>query len=376
MSKFVISKGGSNEFIITIKQNGTTLPMVIVTNANTFTERFSPKTSSIPYRPYSPAVEARAEVLAQPYIAPTAKVEGKVEIVNIRVTNGYATDDVVYSIHIEGTSIATTYDSTIHGSVYKLFTAVAGSINGNATINTKVVATVDNNVLVLTGKTVGKNYLINTSDNLTVIEQQQASPIVSATPGQAAVVYSPAVSAVSEVLEKLAYFKYTGEPSVIDVTSFVEVSKISNVKVSFSREVYSVVAGENPVVAVDGKYDLGLNTIFSVVELPADTEVPSLPDSIKAYVEITTNDYEDSFSSSLFLASTGEKVFDVPVNVYDANNGRIKLSISAIQADSLLLAVGDRADYYYIKPSYKLLINCNTANNGKFVAKVNKVYVE
>ena len=29
MSKFIITKGVSNEFIITIKQNGTTLPMAI-----------------------------------------------------------------------------------------------------------------------------------------------------------------------------------------------------------------------------------------------------------------------------------------------------------------------------------------------------------
>ena len=37
---------------------------------------------------------------------------------------------------------------------------------------------------------------------------------------------------------------------------------------------------------------------------------------------------------------------------------------------------GDKADYYYAKPLYRLAIDCNTLNNGKFVAKVDKVYVE
>ena len=46
-----------------------------------------------------------------------------------------------------------------------------------------------------------------------------------------------------------------------------------------------------------------------------------------------------------------------------------------VLVDSLEIARGDRSDYYYEKPMYRIAIECNTVDNGKFVAKVNKVYI-
>jgi hypothetical protein len=64
------------------------------------------------------------------------------------------------------------------------------------------------------------------------------------------------------------------------------------------------------------------------------------------------------------------------VSVHDANNGKIKIVFSPESVNLLEITRGDKADGYYSRPNYKLLIDCNTVNNGKFVAKVAKVYVE
>jgi hypothetical protein len=59
----------------------------------------------------------------------------------------------------------------------------------------------------------------------------------------------------------------------------------------------------------------------------------------------------------------------------DYLNGKIVLEISALETDPLLSELGSKADRYYVRPMYKLVIECDTANNGKFIAKVDEVYV-
>lgn len=55
-------------------------------------------------------------------------------------------------------------------------------------------------------------------------------------------------------------------------------------------------------------------------------------------------------------------------------SGKIALTIS--DASSLDVSRGSKADRYYLKPVYRLSLECDTTNNGTFVAKVNKVYVD
>ena len=63
------------------------------------------------------------------------------------------------------------------------------------------------------------------------------------------------------------------------------------------------------------------------------------------------------------------------ISVYDANNGKLKIVMSDELVTSLVAERGDRADYYYSKPMYRLLIDASTANNGDFIATVDKMYV-
>lgn len=84
----------------------------------------------------------------------------------------------------------------------------------------------------------------------------------------------------------------------------------------------------------------------------------------------------DTFVTNLVKLSDGSVAASPTTSVHDAPNGKIKIVFSQLQVDGLLAERGDRADYYYSKPMYKLVIDCDTVNNGKFVAKVAKVYVE
>ena len=84
----------------------------------------------------------------------------------------------------------------------------------------------------------------------------------------------------------------------------------------------------------------------------------------------------DTFDAKLLSIKDGSEVATLTTNVINARNGKIKLVLSKTQVDGLNIERGDRADYFYSKPLYKLVIDCDTVNNGKFLAKVKKVYVE
>ena len=84
----------------------------------------------------------------------------------------------------------------------------------------------------------------------------------------------------------------------------------------------------------------------------------------------------DTFEFHLKTPKTGNVVYTANATVTDAINGKIKVTIPQVTADVLVREVGDRADHYYNKPVYSAVIVANTVNNGKFAAKLAKVYVE
>ena len=84
----------------------------------------------------------------------------------------------------------------------------------------------------------------------------------------------------------------------------------------------------------------------------------------------------DTFVAKLLSIKDGSVVATFTTSIVNAKNGKIKLTLDSNTVNGLSIERGERADYYYSKPLYKLVIDCNTVNNGKFVAKVHKVYVE
>ena len=91
----------------------------------------------------------------------------------------------------------------------------------------------------------------------------------------------------------------------------------------------------------------------------------------------------DTFEAKLFKLSDSSLVAmvgmtlgtDGQISVYDANNGKLKIVLSEALVASLAMERGDRADYYYSKPIYRLVIDAATVNNGDFIATIDKVYV-
>ena len=96
----------------------------------------------------------------------------------------------------------------------------------------------------------------------------------------------------------------------------------------------------------------------------------------------------DTFVAKLSLLSDESTVFTYPITTpttgsEDAINGRIALSIPAddthgagSDSTNLIKDVGNKVDRYYLRPSYKLTMECVTTGNGKFIAKVAEVYVD
>lgn len=84
----------------------------------------------------------------------------------------------------------------------------------------------------------------------------------------------------------------------------------------------------------------------------------------------------DTFTAKLQKLSDDSVVAIPTVSIHSKPNGQIKIVFTDTMLNSLEVDKGDKADSYYAKATYKLAIDCNTSNNGKFVAKVKKVYVE
>ena len=57
-------------------------------------------------------------------------------------------------------------------------------------------------------------------------------------------------------------------------------------------------------------------------------------------------------------------------------NGKVSLTIPSATTATLTGERGSKVDRYYLKPVYKLVINCVGTDNGDFIAKVPEVYVD
>ena len=57
-------------------------------------------------------------------------------------------------------------------------------------------------------------------------------------------------------------------------------------------------------------------------------------------------------------------------------SGKVTLTISTVDTTDLVSDKGTKTDRYYTRPTYKLVIDCTTTNNGNFIAKVPEIYVD
>lgn len=84
----------------------------------------------------------------------------------------------------------------------------------------------------------------------------------------------------------------------------------------------------------------------------------------------------DTFLAHLILLSDGSTVLTKYMSVMDALSGKVLLVFTAAEVATLASDRGTKVDRYYLRPGYKLVLECNTTNNGDFLAKVPEVYVD
>jgi hypothetical protein len=85
----------------------------------------------------------------------------------------------------------------------------------------------------------------------------------------------------------------------------------------------------------------------------------------------------DTFNFQLVQLSAPETVaLTGSLVIEDGPNGKVSWTVSQATADSLISDKGTKTDRYYLRPTYKLVLECSTVNNGDFLAKVSEVYVD
>ena len=87
----------------------------------------------------------------------------------------------------------------------------------------------------------------------------------------------------------------------------------------------------------------------------------------------------DTFTARLYNRDTNALVDTISLGsgiaVEDAANGVIKLMYPQTLVDTLISDRGPKVDEYYLKPTYRLAIECSTEDNGRFVANLDEVFV-
>lgn len=92
----------------------------------------------------------------------------------------------------------------------------------------------------------------------------------------------------------------------------------------------------------------------------------------------------DTFEVRLYRKCSDELVATVGmtedangvIDVYQAVGGKIRILLKQALVNNLVASKGDKVDGCYPKSEYRISVICDTANNGKFTAKLANVYVE
>ena len=96
-------------------------------------------------------------------------------------------------------------------------------------------------------------------------------------------------------------------------------------------------------------------------------------------------EYSDTFKLTMFNRDTEavEAMLDMDdtkvdgyISIHNDANGQIKIVMNPALTSKLEKERGPKEDRYYLKPTYRIAIECDTLNNGNFVAKLENVYID
>lgn len=117
----------------------------------------------------------------------------------------------------------------------------------------------------------------------------------------------------------------------------------------------------------------GLTNEFILTIKQNDTLLPMIIEYSDTFKLLLINLDTDQIESTIDMDSTKADGF---IDVYDDANGQIRVTMNPTLTDRLEKERGPKEDRYYLKPTYRMSIECNTMNNGNFVIKLKNISVD
>ena len=117
----------------------------------------------------------------------------------------------------------------------------------------------------------------------------------------------------------------------------------------------------------------GLTNEFILTIKQNDTLLPMIIEYSDTFKLLLINLDTDKIESTIDMDNTKADGF---IDVYDDANGQIRVTMNPTLTDRLEKERGPKEDRYYLKPTYRMSIECNTMNNGNFVIKLKNISVD
>ncbi len=117
----------------------------------------------------------------------------------------------------------------------------------------------------------------------------------------------------------------------------------------------------------------GLTNEFILTIKQNDTLLPMIIEYSDTFKLLLINLDTDQVESTIDMDNTKADGF---IDVYDGANGQIRVTMNPALTDRLEKERGPKEDRYYLKPTYRMSIECNTMNNGNFVIKLKNISVD
>lgn len=117
----------------------------------------------------------------------------------------------------------------------------------------------------------------------------------------------------------------------------------------------------------------GLTNEFILTIKQNDTLLPMIIEYSDTFKLLLINLDTDQIESTIDMDNTKADGF---IDVYDDANGQIRVTMNPMLTDRLEKERGPKEDRYYLKPTYRMSIECNTMNNGNFVIKLKNISVD
>ena len=117
----------------------------------------------------------------------------------------------------------------------------------------------------------------------------------------------------------------------------------------------------------------GLKNEFIMIIKQNDSLLPMVIENSDTFTLKLFNRDTDLMESTLDMDTSKA---DGYISIYNDANGQIKIVMNSTLTSKLEKERGPKEDRYYLRPTYRIAIECNKLNNGNFVAKIENVYID